>query len=522
MSRKLAVPKVTIFLSILLVIKALLLVLTAFITSTLINKALKKEELTVNIIILSLVIFSQIVIQIIYLHLKNHSSVKEEAKLKHTVFDSLLEKEVVSLDNYHSGELSNYYLVDVANINNGNLGLIPSICQVIAKVTLSFVGILFLDWKYILLIVVVMLGISIISCIIYKKLKYYERKALEEDGKINALMQENMQNIRIIKALDATKSASLKVLSKLDENKQIKTKKNNYLEIAQGGFTLAVNLFYLSTLIYALLAIKNGKMDYGSLYSMMQLVVILTNPLMLFSSYVNRFNQYKTSKTRISKLLELNDETPNEEIADFDSIVFENVCFNYEKEVIKDLNLVINKDDMLVIEGPSGSGKSTVLYLLLGFIKPQKGRIYVKKGDIEVTLSKSTRNLFTYVSQANILFRGTLFENIRFFNPNVMDSEIIEVLDAVNLKNEILKNYSHLDISLNEQGKGLSVGQIQRVLIAISILQNKKIMLLDEFNSALDYKNEQDIIKILIKLGKTIIFVSHHHLEVEGVKSVSL
>ena len=142
--------------------------------------------------------------------------------------------------------------------------------------------------------------------------------------------------------------------------------------------------------------------------------------------------------------------------------------------------------------------------LLLGFLKPNSGNI---RFDSNIA-SKSTRNLISYVSVDNILFSLSIRENIKMLT-GVTDINLInEALTKVNLLNEINNLDGKLDYKLTK-GKGLSEGQMERLSIALALLRDKPILLLDEITSQLDKDNEDLIINNLLSLNKTIIYITH-------------
>ncbi|MDE6407933.1 MAG: ABC transporter ATP-binding protein/permease [Anaeroplasmataceae bacterium] len=231
----------------------------------------------------------------------------------------------------------------------------------------------------------------------------------------------------------------------------------------------------------------------------------------------NQYNLAQASRKRIQDVYMLSKEENNNLINDFDSIVFEHVSFAYhDQPVIKDFSFKIKKEEIILFQGPSGIGKTTVFMLLMGFLKPDAGRIYMKYQNEEFPVS---RNLFSYVPQENILFSGTIAENIYILTGKSRE-EAIEALKLTNIYDEILELPEGLDTVLKERGSGLSLGQIQRIWIAIALLSDRPVLLLDEFSSALDSQNEEIIMQRLTELHKTIIFISHRNKEMENQRVI--
>ena len=153
-----------------------------------------------------------------------------------------------------------------------------------------------------------------------------------------------------------------------------------------------------------------------------------------------------------------------------------------------------------------------MLNIILGFLK-YEGRAYVKLNDDEILLGSSTRQLFSYVPQENILFSGTIRDNFKILDDTLTDEAIISALVSTHVYDEL---HAGLDYKIYEHGKGLSAGQIQRILIAMALVRSRPILIMDEFSSALDKKNEEEIVALLENLKKTIIFVSHKNIKINA------
>lgn len=512
----------TIILSTINILTSFLIIAVAFTTRTLIDKAVEDKPVKIYIILLIIFTLIELSLRAIYQVLKNQMYLSIELNLKKELFSSLLDNEIPDSLKYHTGELSNIYLVDIKNIASGKTDTIPDIFANGSKAIFSFIALAIFDYKFLALLVAAGMLLYIVAKLFYRSIKNLQKESLELDGQINSFMQESIENIRVIKALDATENAKIKLLQKVEKTKKTKTKKNHRIEVAENGLSISMNISYLIAILYAIYKMMNKTMTYGDLYIFAQLVILFETPLMSFAGYINKINIYRTSEVRVKEILSLPKEDTTQVIPDFDEIVFDDVSFSYDKEVISHFSQSIKKNELILFKGPSGVGKTTLFYLLLGFLKPTSGHIYIKYKEDTYEVSAKTRGLFSYVGQSNILFSGSLFENIKFFNPNVTNEKILEVLELVNLRTELENREETIDIKLKEHGVGLSIGQIQRVLIAISLLQEKPIMLLDEFSSALDEENERSIVELLLKLNKTIIFISHRNIESNEIRRINL
>ena len=169
-----------------------------------------------------------------------------------------------------------------------------------------------------------------------------------------------------------------------------------------------------------------------------------------------------------------------------------------------------------MITGPSGIGKSTMLKLLLGIFTPEQGTLSVRLQEENVPLDRSTRRLFAYVPQGNLLLSGTLRDNLTIIKPKA-SAEEIEKAVYVSTMDEFLPQLPNgLDTVLGESGAGLSEGQAQRLAIARAVLGGSPILLLDECTSALDPETERKVLCRLKELpGRTCIVVTHRTAALE-------
>lgn len=193
---------------------------------------------------------------------------------------------------------------------------------------------------------------------------------------------------------------------------------------------------------------------------------------------------------------------------------FENVEFSYnssEAPVVKDINLNIKEGECIAFVGESGAGKTTLLNLIIGFIKPTKGKIYVDGNDMSEIDLQSYRKHIAVVPQNTILFSGTILDNITYGLPSVSEARLKEVIESANLTEVINKLPEGIDTAVGEHGAKLSGGQRQRIAIARALIRDPHIIVFDEATSALDNISELHVQKAMNNLmkGRTTFIVAH-------------
>jgi len=175
------------------------------------------------------------------------------------------------------------------------------------------------------------------------------------------------------------------------------------------------------------------------------------------------------------------------------------------------LSFRVNAGETLVLWGESGAGKSSVLRLLMGFVRPDSGRISINAQDALSLRPEELRRLSAYVGQKPHLFRASLAENIRFARPEATDAELADAAEAARVSEFAADLPAGLDTLVGEGGYGLSGGQAQRVAVARAFLRDAPLVLLDEPTAHLDPRTEAELIESLKRLclGRTALIASH-------------
>jgi len=274
---------------------------------------------------------------------------------------------------------------------------------------------------------------------------------------------------------------------------------------------LVFELSWLFCMIWGCINIYHGKLTYGSLAAMIQLIGRIQGPIANALSMASQAYGVTSSAERLLELTDLPDEEETQKLPDFDEIRMDNITFKYDdgvEEVLQSINWTIRKGDFLALTGMSGGGKTSLFQLLLGIYKPTSGRLDFVLGDTVVPASRGTRSLFAYVPQGNTLFSGTLRDNLTMFTDSATDEEIDRAVKAACI-DHVVEDIG-LDAVLGERGVGLSEGQAQRVAVARALLTGAPILLLDEATSALDEKTEAKLLENISKMrDKTCIIVTH-------------
>lgn len=465
-----------------------------------------------------LVVFLQFGFRVLINGLSEHIRGKLEVTYKSELFSSILGKKHEKISGYHSGELLNRLTSDVSIVSDGVATLLPTVVSAFARLICAVIALIILDWIFAVAFTVAGLLVFLVISLLRGKLKVLHKRAQETDGKIRSFMQECIENLLAVKVFSVN-GKIIKQADKLqDDNFKIKMRRKNYSVVGHATYNFIFSAGYLFALIYGASKILTvPTFTYGALSAILQLVNNVQVPFASLSNVLPKYYAMLASAERLIEIQNVENE-PLTNVIDKDAVYksmkgisAENVSFTYDRDkVLSNASVYINKGDFVAITGASGVGKSTLIKLMLGVYPVGGGMAYVDTGDQKIPLDCSTRTLFSYVPQGNMLFSGTLKDNVTFIRENATDDEINFAL-SVSCADQFIKDLPNgLNTVVGENGVGLSEGQIQRIAIARAVLAGAPIVLLDEATSALDEITERKVLDNFRKLDDiTLIIVSH-------------
>ncbi|MBE5750176.1 MAG: ABC transporter ATP-binding protein [Clostridiales bacterium] len=451
--------------------------------------------------------------------LSEHIRGRLAIEYKSRVFSDILKKKYDKIDVYHSGELMNRLTNDVNVVSDGAAGILPTVVSAVTRLLCAVAALIILDWVFAVAFTVAGLLVFLVISLLRGKLKTLHKSAQETEGKSRSFMQECIENLLAVKAF--SKSDKIEEQSKdlQEENFKVKMRRRNYSITGHAIYNFIFSAGYLFALIYGASLILGGDstMTYGSLSAILQLV---NNVQVPFASLSNVLPQYYAMIASAERLIEIEniESEPDCEQIDAKSvysamkgICFSEIGFTYDRDVVlKNSSMYVNKGDFVMISGASGGGKSTLIKLMLGVYELEKGEMYFDLERDKVPLGVQSRSLFSYVPQGNMIFSGTLRDNVTFINQDATDEEIERALKVAEAEEFVSELPEGLNTVVGEDGVGLSEGQIQRIAIARAVLCNAPIVLLDEATSALDDETERKVLNNFRQLdGITLFIISH-------------
>ncbi len=424
------------------------------------------------------------------------------SNVRKKLFNKVQDFSFSNVDKFSTSSLITRLTTDITNLQNAFMTVIRMMFRSPVMMISASVMAFSLNAKLasIFLIAVPVLGafVAFIMTTAHPKFKIM----LKKYDKLNSKVQENLIGIRVVKAFvrGEYEKEEFNKIAQEAMNIQVKAEKLIILNMPVMHF-----IVYACTIIILWSGGKQivfGTMTTGQLVSfityttqiLMSLLMVSMSLLMLVISRasVNRINEVLNEDVHIK------DDGKTTEVKD-GSIVFENVAFSYsgklESCALRNINLEIKSGETVGIIGGTGSAKSTLVHLIPRFYDVTDGKILVGGVDVREYKQEALRSSVSMVLQKNVLFSGSIKENLRWGDKKATDDEIIEACKAAQAHDFIMNFPNGYDTDLNQGGVNVSGGQKQRLCIARALIKKPKIIILDDSTSAVDTATDSKIRK---------------------------
>lgn len=421
--------------------------------------------------------------------------------LRQEAFQKIQEYSFSNLDHFQTASLVTRITNDVTVLQNTLVGGIRPLCRspllLIMGIGLSFAMAPKLAWIFIVAIPV--LGF-ILFFIIWKTAPKYSVLQKNIDD-LNRVVREDVSAIRTVKSY-VREEYEIEKFN--DANTEVmQTTKKTFMFAQLNLPSLQLVMYGVTVLVLGLGAIlvHNEELKVGSLSAILSYVSQIVNSLMLLSNVFLLLNRSFASSKRLKEVLTEEATIQSKENAikeiHHGDIEFKNVYFKYHNQsdeyILTNINLKINNGESIGILGGTGSAKSTLVSLILRLYDVTEGQVILDGNDVRDFDLKVLRDNVSIVLQNNVLFSGSIRENLLWGNPNASNEELEEVCRLA-CANEFISNLPKgLDYDLGQGGINVSGGQKQRLCIARSLLKKPKVIIFDDSTSACDMETERKI-----------------------------
>ena len=444
--------------------------------------------------------------------------------MRNEVFSHLQELSMRFFDTQGTGQIMSRITGDVGQLSGMITGTTINVVRD-AIMMIWMLGILFYkDWFLTVLALSIVPPYVFTNRFFVKKMKRTWRLLRHKWGEIYGGLYEAVAGAKVVKAFGQEKYEEKKAFSSMRQTYHYQIRANT-LSTAMGSILgliqqvgVGLVLWWGGRFVLRDAAVPDG-FTLGAIVLFQSYLARMYGPVM---NLVNVNTTIQSSLVSAERVFGVLDSEPTVEESDDaypmpaieGSAAFEDVHFSYdpEKPVLRGISFEAQPDSMVALVGPSGCGKTTVINLLARFYDPEEGRVTIDGHDIRKVKTKSLRAQIGVVLQENILFRGSVAENIRYGRPTATDQEVVQAAIDANAHTFVTEELSEgYETEVGERGGRLSGGQRQRIAIARTILRNPRLLILDEATSALDTESEHAIQQALERLmkGRTTFVIAH-------------
>jgi len=423
--------------------------------------------------------------------------------LRKDLFNQIQKFSFKNIDQYNTGSLITRLTNDITQVQN----MIQMMLRLALRAPGMLIGALIMAFSLnaklaLTILCVIPFLATAIYCIMRIALPRFTSMQKKLDT-LNTTVQENLTNIRVVKSFVREQYEEDKFKKANTDLKESTINAMKVVIFTMPVMTLAMNITTLAVVWFGGNQVIIGNMLPGVLTALVNYVIQILGSLMMVSMIILNSSRTIASARRINEIFNTEIDLTDENAQHKDlpvkrgKIEFRNVYFKYyknnEKWVLENINLVINPGETVGIIGSTGSGKSSLVQLIPRLYDVDQGEVLVDDVNVKDYSLKNLRNGVGIVLQKNVLFSGTIMENLKWGDENASDAEVYKYAESAQAHGFITSFEAGYDTELGQGGVNVSGGQKQRLCIARALLKKPKILILDDSTSAVDTATEARI-----------------------------
>ena len=499
-----------------------------------------QDDIVRMIAFLVFTVVGTIVLRLLYYYMTASAMVKMTNALRLFYFGTMFKRPLFDGHELHSGDVSSRLSKDIETVSTSVIDTLPQMAVTGIQLVGAFLLMRWFDarlaWALLLLTPVMV----VVGKLISRKLRKMTLDIREGESRIQMQVQEGVEYNAVLRSLESESWVTERLGLKQSKLERDVLRRTRFTTVARFAIGSAFGLGYLLAFVWGGLGLRDGTITFGVMTSFLQLVGQIQHPILTLLGMVPQLVHSTASIDRLDELTKkvvddagacAGETCGNErgnELRGRLGLRLENVRFGYaggDLEIVRNFSHDFMPGSKAAIMGETGKGKTTLFRLLLGFVKPDSGRmvIYSKaavanvgsgersetRGE-SVDVSEETRSNFVYVPQGNTLMNGSVRYNLQLAKTDATEEEMLRVLHIACA--EFVETLPDgIDTEIGERGHGLSEGQAQRIAIARGLLRPGNILLFDEISSSLDEATEAELYRRIFEAfpEKTMIFVTH-------------
>ncbi|MDQ7824682.1 MAG: ABC transporter ATP-binding protein [Candidatus Eremiobacteraeota bacterium] len=423
-------------------------------------------------------------------------------------------------EKWKTGQIMYRIITDIHQMTETLTSSIPVAIADFFIFLFSVSAMIYMDWRMTIVAFVASPAIAFIMHYFGAQIQKHVANLQREVSHLNAIMQENINGIKVVKAFGAEAREKEK-FSHINEKSFNSVMKSIQFRLTQTPLVEVLGTFGIIIILgLGAYLVSVSHFSTGNLIAFCAYMLIATSPVNRFSTTYADIRKGMVSAVRVFEIIDFPVETRDRddalEVSRVEGKVeFRNVSFAYEGSnyVLRNISLVAHPGEVIAIVGPNGSGKSTLVNLIPRFYELREGQILLDDIDISSIKVRSLRRHIGLMQQEVILFSGTVQENILFGSPEAHREKMEEAAALAKADEFIGALKGGYDFEIGERGNNLSGGQRQRISLARTLLTSPTVLILDEATSSLDQKSEASIYESVMELRKRrTTFVIAHRL----------
>ncbi len=455
-------------------------------------------------------------------YLVNHAGFGMITNLRNELYNSVLRRSAAFFQTHTTGTLISTIINDIERVQFAMSSVLAEFLQQFFTFLFTAVLVIVLG-RQLAWVLVLFVPIIIFSAIrIGRRVRSTTRTGQDQLADVQNILHETITGNRIVKAfgMESWEVARFRKAAQ-------RLFRANLRSVAAAAISSPLMDLFGAVAIAMLLLlgrdqIAHHELTLGAFIAFVAAVLSMYNPVRKFAVFNNSFQQALGASSQLFRFMDTEDvvleKAGAKALPRFSrSIRFEDVSFSYQsdgddsREILRGINLEVNRGEILAVVGSSGAGKSTLVHLLPRFFDVTGGRILVDGLDVRNVTLSSLRSQVGIVTQETVLFNDTVRNNIAYGQPHVPMKDVEAAARAALAHDFILALPSGYDTVIGERGVRLSGGERQRLAIARALLKNAPILILDEATSALDSESESLVQSALHNLmsGRTVFVIAH-------------